>query len=231
MLGRCHPFIVHPFMCECSDPLNLSLFSLALGDPIPIQYKSKTSRAQLSSMQNHLLLDALTSNASAPTLPVPILPPMPETVTGHDAASSIPSDANVAGKSTANKKKQMLMNTFAYSTKDLLILNPNDANFRLVVEWHKAGIKIEREDVRAHQTAVVALEESARNKFNEGDYEDAASLQKEAVDLKASFTERLYKFNSAVNISQVAKMAMDKHLGQKDFANSEDCRDGIGRVG
>ena len=112
-----------------------------------------------------------------------------------------------------------------YSTKTLLVLSPNNELLNTVLEWHRTGIKVEQEDITAHQTTVAVLEDKTRKKFDEKEDEEAGELQQEVVNLKKSYMKRLHKYNSAVHVSQVAKMAMDKQLGLKDFTIAGQWRD------
>ena len=148
-----------------------------------------------------------------------------EPITGHDAAVASSynktnggADSKAVDESTPKKKKQIL-------TKSLLVLSPDNKKFVTVLELHKAGIKVEREDIRAHQTTVTVLKDKAREKFDEKEDAEADVLQQEAVDLKKSYMKHLQKYNSAVHVLQLAKMAMEKQLGLEDFTIAGQCRD------
>ena len=127
------------------------------------------------------------------------------------------SNNNNNDNSESNKHKKVqstLKSSFGYTKKDLANLNPDATEFKIVVQWHQAGIEIDREEIDARRAAAKTLEKEAQEVFADTfDGARAAELQKEAEAAHQSYREELSKYNKAAHAAQVAQMAYDLNVG------------------
>ena len=155
----------------------------------------------------------MVDNNTTKSLPSPSLPPINSkvgnTASGNDEAASKVTPTNKTNDKKV--KKTQSIKKFAYSKKEIADLNPDATEFVDIKEWSKLGITIDRERIRVEQSSVNELEARAKSLFNDNNDNGnkAHELQEEANKIRKSFTERLSKYNKAVHVIQMAKMAKD----------------------
>lgn len=147
---------------------------------------------------------------SPPSLP-PINSKVGNTASGNDAAASEVTPTNKTNDKNKKNKIEQSIKKFAYSKKDIAALDHNATEFIDIKEWSKLGITIDRERIRVEQSSVNELEARAKSLFNDNNDNGnkAHELQEEANKTRKSFTERLSKYNKAVHVIQMAKLAKD----------------------